>query len=257
MSEHSSSVTPADAGRGARHMERSRHRACGAASSAAGLVSQVHPVEQIRTQAEAASRRPASSGTDLNLDRELYAISRRARRAHALDDEAASGVLEHTLRDFRRAGVDQRRGNRQRLPRAFAERETLLGQEFSKNIRDDVRTVVARPRAARRPARRLRRATTRPARTARSLITTDYPDDVPVPDVRRTTRAARRELMLAFINRAWPRQRRGAPRAARRCAREQPACSGYAGWPDFDAEVKMIGAGDAIAAVHRRDHRGG
>ena len=53
-------------------------------------------------------------------------------------------MLTLTLRDFRRAGVDQDESVRARI-RELAERETEVAQEFSKNIRDGVRTISRTP----------------------------------------------------------------------------------------------------------------
>ena len=39
------------------------------------------------------------------------------------------------------------------------------------------------------------------------------------------------------------------------CATSRPACSATPSWPDYDAEVKMIGSGDGHRRVHRADRR--
>ena len=62
--------------------------------------------------------------------------------------------------------------------------------------------------------------------------------------------------MLAFNNRAWPANDE-LLRELLELRAEHARLLGYSGWPDYDAEVKMIGAGDAIAVVHRPGHRGG
>ncbi len=213
-----------------------------AASSAAGLVSQVHPIEQIRTQAEAAQQAASKLGTDINLDRDVFDL------LSAIDtqslDEAARRVLEHTLRDFRRAGVNQDEATRDRL-RALSEEETLLGQEFSKNVRDSVGTVSLDPEQLRGLPDDFVRD--HPAGgDGKVTVTTDYPDAYPFLTFAADA-AARREMMLAFNNRAWPRN--DAVLTQLLTLREEHSrLLGYDGWPDFDAEVKMIGSGDAIAA---------
>jgi len=87
------------------------------AMSAASLLSQVHPLEALRSQAEAAEQEGNQLVTDLGLDRDLYEIFAAA-DATGLD-EAATRVLRLTLRDFRRAGVDQDEPTRARLARAW------------------------------------------------------------------------------------------------------------------------------------------
>ena len=58
-------------------------------------------------------------------------------------------------------------------------------------------------------------------------------------------RVARNALMLAFNNRAWPANDE-LLRELLELRAEHARLLDYSGWPDFDAEVKMIGAGDAI-----------
>ena len=105
-------------------------------------MSNVLPSEALRTQAEAAMQEAQKLSTDLTLDSELHAIFA------GLDgsdlDADAQRLLSHVLRDFQRAGVDRSEEDRQRL-RELAEREIVVGQEFAKNIRDDVRTVDLDP----------------------------------------------------------------------------------------------------------------
>ncbi|HEX7461551.1 MAG TPA: peptidase M3, partial [Dermatophilaceae bacterium] len=112
------------------------------AMSAASLVSQVHPQESLRSKAEAAEQEGNQLSTDLGLDRDLFEIFAAADPA-GLDD-AAARVLRLTLRDFRRAGVDQDEPTRGRL-RELGDRELVVDQEFGKNIRDDVRSISVTP----------------------------------------------------------------------------------------------------------------
>ena len=111
-------------------------------------------------------------------------------------------MLRLTLRDFKRAGVDRDEATRARIAE-LADRETVVGQEFSKNIREDVRTIQVTTDAARRacptttsPATRRRR---RPARHHHRL-----PRHLSVPDVLRPTPPHAATAHIAFLNRGWP-----------------------------------------------------
>ena len=214
--------------------------ALGNAFAVSSLMSQVHPDESVRTRAEAGEQEAHRLLTEIGLDRELYDVL--AAVDASLLDESAARVLELSLRDFRRAGVDQDEDVRKRI-RALAERETELSQEFSKGIRDDVRSVVLRPeRLAGLPADYVEG---HPAdEDGKVRITTDYPDYVPFMTFAQD-REARGELLRAFLNRAWPRND-AILLELLRLRDEHARLLGYSDWPSFDAEVKMIGKGDAI-----------
>jgi len=210
------------------------------AMSAASVVSQVHPQEVFRSQAEAAEQEGNQLSTDLGLDRELFEIFAAADPA-GLDD-AAARVLRLALRDFRRAGVDQDEPTRARL-RELGDRELVLDQEFGKNIRDDVRSIsVTTDQLAGLPHDYIDAHPV--GADGRITITTDYPDVIPFLTFA-VDGQARRALITEFLNRAWPvndevLQELLAARA------EHARILGFESWADFDAEVKMIGYGAAI-----------
>jgi thimet oligopeptidase len=210
------------------------------AFAVSSLMSQVHPDEAVRTRAEAGEQEAHRLLTQIGLDRELYDVLA-AVDAEQLDAEATR-VLEHSLRDFRRAGVDQDDEVRERL-RQMAERETELSQEFSKNIRDDVRSVVLRPEQLEGlPTDYVEGHPAEADGTVR--ITTDYPDYVPFMTFARD-RTARAGLIREFLNRAWPAN--DAVLHELLTLRDEHArILGYADWPSYDAEVKMIGRGEEI-----------
>jgi thimet oligopeptidase len=138
--------------------------------------------------------------------------------------------------------VDRDDDVRDRL-RALAEQETALGQEFAKNIREDTRSItVTGEQLAGLPADYVE---AHPADDAgRHTITTDYPDVHPFLTYAADPKA-RRALHVAFLQRAWPDNDKVlhdllAVRA------EKATLLGYADWPSYDAEVKMIGSGPAI-----------
>ncbi|MDQ3485357.1 MAG: Zn-dependent oligopeptidase [Actinomycetota bacterium] len=212
-----------------------------AASSAASLISQVHPEEDIRTQAEAAQQETSRLSTDVSLDRELYDVLSGV-DASALD-AGAGKVLSDTLRDFRRAGVDKDESTRTRL-RAISDEETLLEQEFSKGIRDSVLEVSLDPSQLRGlPSDFVERHPV--GEDGRVIVTTDYPDAYPFLSFAADA-DARRAVMLAFNNRAWPQN--DAVLTQLLALRDEHAkLLGFDGWPDYDAEIKMIGRGAAIA----------
>ncbi len=210
------------------------------ASSRGSLLSEVHPAEAVRSSAEKAMQEVQRLTTGLALDPELFAVFA------SLDpsglDASATRVLEHLLRDFRRAGVDRDLATRERL-RGLQDRAIEVGQDFSRAIRDGARSVSVRPEQlegmpedwlAEHPV----------DDDGLITVTTDYPDAIPVRTFCRDA-AVRRDVLIASLNVGWPEndarlQELFAVRA------EIAGLLGYSDWAAYDAEVKMIGRGTAI-----------
>ena len=210
------------------------------AFAVASLMSNVHPDESVRTRAEQAEQDAHKLLTEIGLDRGLYDALSAVDPQELDDDERRVHTL--ALRDFRRAGVDQPEDVRVRL-RELAERETAVAQEFSKNIRDDVRSVRVDPSTLDGLPGDFVEA--HPAgEDGLVQITTEYPDYLPFMTFCRD-RAARTTLISAFLNRAYP-DNDALLRELLTLRREHALLLGYDGWPSYDAEVKMIGKGSAI-----------
>ena len=210
------------------------------AFASASLLSNVHPEEAVRTRAERAEQDAHKLLTEIGLDRALYD----ALVAVVPEDLDEGGRRVHSLaiRDFHRAGVDQDEPVRARL-RELAERETAVAQEFSKNIRDGVRSVSVDPASLDGlPADFVESHPV--GEDGKVVITTDYPDYLPFSTFSRD-RAARAALMQEFLNRAWP-ENDALLHELLELRREHARLLGYDGWPSYDAEVKMIGKGAAI-----------
>jgi len=165
-----------------------------------------------------------------------------ATSADGLDPESAR-LREHVLRDFRRSGVDRDDATRERL-RTISERLTELDQEFSRIVRDDTRSIRVRPGQLAGLPQDFVDAHP-PGEDGLVELTTDYPDLIPV----RTFVAdpqVRLDLTVASLNRGWP----AADAVLQELVdlrHEYATLLGYRGWPDYDAEVKMIRTGAAIA----------
>ncbi|SFA85935.1 thimet oligopeptidase [Nocardioides alpinus] len=204
------------------------------------LWSEVHPDAAVRDRADELSQQVQKYVTELGQDRDLYAVFA-ALSADGLDDDARR-VLEHTLRDFRRAGVDRDDATRDRL-RELSERGVKLSQDFGRHIRDDVRSIrIAPGRLAGLPDDY--RAAHPAGDDGLVEITTDYPDLVPFTTFG-SDGDARHDLSLAANNVAWPANDQ-VLQDLLAVRRETADLLGYDSWPDYDAEVKMIGTGQAI-----------
>ena len=211
------------------------------AESLSGLLAEVHPDEVIRTLAEELSQRVASALTERGLNRALFEVMA------AVDpsglEVTSTRLLDQVLRDFRRSGIDRDEPTRDRL-RGISERATVVAQDFSRNIRDDVRAIRISP--ARLDGLPQDFIDSHPAdHDGLVTITTDYPDLVPFRTFARDAEA-RRELMVANLNRAWPVNEALLTELLDLRA-EEAELLGFASWADFDSEVKMTGSGAAIA----------
>jgi Zn-dependent oligopeptidase len=214
--------------------------AVGDALSASTVLIQVHPDDSIRSQAETAAQEAKRLATDISLDRAVYDVLAAVETAGL--DPAASRVLQQALRDFARAGVGDDEPTRRRL-RDLSEQETVLGQRFSKNIRDDVRSILVDP--SRMDGLPPDYVDARPPdHDGRHRITTDYPDVLPFLAFARD-REARRELYVAFLSRGWP-DNDAVLRELLDLRNEHATLLGFDDWASYDAEVKMIGSGRAI-----------
>jgi thimet oligopeptidase len=220
--------------------------ALGNAFAASSLLQQVHPDATVRDQAEAAQVAAHALLTDLSLDREVYdlfVVDDAEERTSGLDDDAER-VRNFALRDFRRSGVDRDEETRERI-RVLNERETELGQTFERHIRDDDTRVKVRPeQLAGLPADWVE---AHPVGDDGLVeLTLEYPDVVPMLTFA-TDRDARVAVATAFNNRAWPANDDVLVELMA-LRQEHATLLGYDGWPAYDAEVKMIETGDAIAA---------
>ena len=210
------------------------------AFAVASLLANVHPEEPVRSRGEKAEQDAQKLQTDISLDRDLYEVLAAVDDAEL--DVDARRVLTLSLRDFRRAGVDQDDAVRARV-RELSERQTELAQQFSKNIRDGVRSILLDPAQLEGLPEDFVESH-RPGADGRVVVTTEYPDYVPYMTFGKD-RAARADLLMEYRNRAWP-ENDTLLRELLEMRREQATILGYDGWPSYDAEVKMIGTGPAI-----------
>ncbi|WP_218916267.1 M3 family metallopeptidase [Intrasporangium calvum] len=211
------------------------------AAAVGSLFAEIHPDSAVRDRAELVAQAVQKLDTDLGLDQQLYGALADLDPA-GLDAEA-SRLLARTLRDFRRSGVDQDDPTRARL-RELSERGLLLSQDFSKNIREDVRSIRVHPEQLDGMPQDWVEAHPVDA-DGLVTVTTDYPDVVPFRTFAKDP-TARRQLVTQFLTIGWPANDR-VLQDIFAVRRETAALLGYASWADYDAEVKMIGSGPAIA----------
>ncbi|HWJ68391.1 MAG TPA: M3 family metallopeptidase [Nocardioides sp.] len=235
------SAPPADPVEALRQWDRASGH-LGNVAAMGSLLGNVHPDERARELADEAEQEASRIATRWSLDRELYDVFA------AIDDEAvahdplAARLLAKVRADFRRSGVDRDEATRARIAKV-RERITELDQEFSRVIRDDVRTIrVTADQLAGLPADWLE---AHPVdEEGMVTVTTDYPDSVPVRMFARDQKV-RRDMTTAFLERGWP-QTEALLTELFALRHELATTVGHADWPSYDADVKMIGKGSAI-----------
>jgi Zn-dependent oligopeptidases len=206
----------------------------------ASLVAESHPEKEVRERAEQGQIEGSNLSTEIRQDRALYEV------LASLDpsglDDGAKRMLEHTLRDFRRAGVDRDDATRARAKEIF-DRLTDLTQAFSRNIREEIRSISLRPdQLAGLPQDFIDEHPV--GEDGQVTITTRYPDFVPFMTFAHDV-DARLALARAFANRAWP-QNDPILIEMLQLRQELARLLGYSDWASYDAEEKMIGTGEAI-----------
>ena len=219
----------------------------GSLGGLAGLLSNVHPVEAVRTACEDTEVEVDRLHTELTQDKALYKVfadlpgQLAAQQTEGLDPLAAR-LLEKTLQDFSRAGVDRDDATRSRLTE-INERLTELNLDFSRVTRDDVRITTATPEQLDGlPADWLE---AHPVNEKGLVeITTDYPDALPARMFVKDP-AIRKAVTVAGLERGWPHNDE-VLKEMFALRHELATLVGYDGWPAFDAAVKMIGEGPAI-----------
>jgi thimet oligopeptidase len=207
-----------------------------AAGSQAALMEVVHPDKTLRDAAERVTQKVSSFNTALSLNRAVYdALS-------AMDlqkaDPTTRYYVEKTLRNFRLAGVDKNEATRARIT-ALRDELVLIGQEFDKNIRGDVRTVMVRDLADLEglPADYVARH--KPDANGVITLTTDYPDSLPVFTYAKSE-DLRKRMFIAYNNRAYPQNIDVLARMVSRRA-ELAKLLGYSNWADYITADKMVG----------------
>ena len=218
----------------------------GNAAAEASLLRNVHPAPEVREAAERAEQELDAAQTELSLDRGLYEALSRVDPGDAGPE--TRWLLEKGLRDFRRAGVDRDEATRARV-RALREELVRVGQEFGRNIRDDVRELRLDPaELAGLPADWL--AARPPGPDGKVAVTTDPTDYVPV--VTWAERAPVRERIWRLQRqRAHPANLEVLSRMLGRRA-ELARLLGHACWADYVTEDKMIGGTAQAAAFVER-----
>ncbi len=206
----------------------------------AGLMNNVHPNPEFRTAAEEAEQAFSSLVTEIGLSQPLY----KAVAAVDVSDEDDATRYYHftTVRDFKRAGVDQDEATRARI-KELQDELVQIGQEFGRNIREDTRSIKldSVDELAGMPPDFI--AGHQPGDDGKITLTTDYPDYLPFMTYAESD-SRRREIYMEFRNRGYPQNLAVLDRmlAARH---ELAGVLGSDTWADYITGDKMMGSAQA------------
>ncbi len=201
----------------------------------AQLVAVAHPSAAVRDAAKTAEPKVDALTTALFLDAELARVLRRVAALAPPMSAPERRLLDHTLRDFRRNGLELPPDGQARL-RALNEELTRLGQAFEANLAADTRHLDVPPAALAGLPRSYVDAHP-PREDGKVRVTTDYPDYLPFMQYA-TDRATALALYKEFDNRGAAKNVAVLERLL--ALRDEKAkLLGYATWAEFVIEPRM------------------
>lgn len=207
------------------------------AGSECGLLNSVHPAKPVRDKARELAQRVAEAATALSLNQAVY------RALAAVDVSAADDATQHyaewTLLQYRLAGVDRDDATRAKL-REMQDKATLLSLTIARNVQEgtlkvevtDLNELEGLPEDFRRNHA--------PDESGKVVLTTDYPDYLPVMTFAASD-ALRRRMFLTYNTRAFPANRE----LMLDLFRTRHAIAnllGFATWADLATADQMIGS---------------
>jgi Zn-dependent oligopeptidase len=169
-------------------------------ASIANVISNVHPDESVRKSAEACIQSLSSVDTDIGLSRPLYDAIDDIEQSDA--DQVARFSIHKSLLNFKLSGVDKDDETRARI-RELNDEITAIGQEFDRNIREDVRylTLASADELSGLPQDYIDAHAADEDGDIR--ISTQYPDFIPFLKYAEND-SAREKLLTIYFNRAYP-----------------------------------------------------
>ena len=210
------------------------------AASRASICRNAHPDEAMRNAAEQCEQEIDAVATEFSLDRGVYEALVAIERGEEFKkvDAPTKHYVGKTLRELRRSGVDRDEQTRNRV-RTLREELVKVGQEFGKNIIEDVRSVEVDPADLDGLPDDYRRAHA-PGENGKVTITTDNTDYIPFVTYSKSGKA-REALWRAYRLRAHP-QNLTVLSSLLAKRHELATLLGYGSWADYATEDKMIGS---------------
>ncbi len=212
----------------------------------ASLMENVHPRSEIRDHASACTTAYADLATQLSLSRGIYDAVTKVDVSDGAED--TQRYHELTLKGFHLSGVDKDEATRNKI-RELSDRITQLGQEFDKNILEDVRYIEVSPEEldglpkdviAGKPV----------GENGKIKLSTRYVDSVPVYTYVHSDKV-RQQLRQQDQSRGYP-QNEKVLKALLTTRHELANVLGFDSYADLITNDKMIGsAANALSFIER------
>ncbi len=206
--------------------------------SLAGLYSAVHPDRLFRDLADTLEQEFQRLSTCIELSRPVYDALVDVDVSH--EDDVTRRYHQHIIRDFRRGGVDLDEHRRERV-KALKNDLVGLGQDFGRNIREDVRKVVLSDASELEglPQDYIDAHVAAAEKSGELAITTDAPDYLPFMTYAQAD-ARRLELYRKYRQRGKPGNEKVLQGILEK-RHELATTLGYDSWARYVTEDKMIG----------------
>lgn len=208
-----------------------------AVGNQANLMENAHPDEAMRKTAEQLSQKVSAFASELSLNRAVYDALSAMDISNA--DAKTKFYVEKTLRDFRLSGVDKDDATRAKI-KALRDELVLIGQEFSRNIREDVRTVKVTDvkELEGLPQDYIDRH--KPDSNGVITLTINYPDAYPVFTYAKSE-SLRKRMFMEYNNRAYPKNMEVLNKLIAKRA-ELASLLGFQSWAEYVTADKMAGS---------------
>ena len=214
----------------------------GTVSSTAQSLSGIHPDPDLREAGEACAQLLSKVITDMSLSRPLYDAVSRLDTANA--DDVTLHSVEKLLLAFRLAGVDQDDATRERI-RELNDDIVAIGQDFDRNIREDVRYLEldSADDLAGLPDDYI--AAHQPNEDGKIVISTQYPDVFPFFEYADRD-DLRKKMLIAYGLRGYPKNEK-ALRKLIEARYELAQLIGFNNYAELVTADKMVGSAEHVA----------
>ncbi|HUS29028.1 MAG TPA: M3 family metallopeptidase [Kofleriaceae bacterium] len=206
----------------------------------AHLHAAVNPDAKIRDAGRVCEQDVQKFVSNLMLDNRVYTAIKSV--DVSLADANTKRFVTVTLRDFKRAGVELDDTGRTRI-KQIDEEETRLGQQFQKNVDEDVRKVEIKDASQLAGLPPDWVAAHKPDASGVIRVSTDYPDYIPFMTYAESDEL-RKQLYIAFRSRGDAKNEELMQKILTLRA-EKAMLLGFKDWSDYQSDDKMLKGGKA------------